>query len=290
MREPAPPQEKITYSQVKLLSQIAAEAAEAADKALIDYFAGTTVSELAARKQEEIEYTCGYFSGYRGPMSLVKQCHTLRKLFPHIGDPNVELLAQINKGSVPLTEGAEGWFAIPNVWGNIETFRRFGGTDSHALQSVLQKLQQTRGGKFLCYCDGEIDSDHCKQSERSEEFFIALSEAQGHPRILIVDAQFGIRHRGRSVRRAREVFGSNEVGLGAFAIGIMLLTHPQRLQNVNDLWLDCAGDEFKPKGGRVFSHAPCFVFWEGSLGLGTGWIEGPSADCGAPSAFRSWCI
>jgi len=50
-----------------------------------------------------------------------------------------------------------------------------------------------------------------------------------HHDILVVPAQFGLRHRGRSVRRVREVMNANEFGLGVFAIGIMLLTHPERL-------------------------------------------------------------
>jgi hypothetical protein len=30
---------------------------------------------------------------------------------------------------------------------------------------------------------------------------------------------------------------ANECGLGAFAIGIMLLTHPERLKHYDDLWI-----------------------------------------------------
>jgi hypothetical protein len=67
------------------------------------------------------------------------------------------------------------------------------------------------------------------------------------------------------VRRAREVMNANECGLsecglGAFAIGIMLLCHPERLKHYDDLWIDCAGDEFAPDADGVFSESPYFRF------------------------------
>jgi hypothetical protein len=59
---------------------------------------------------------------------------------------------------------------------------------------------------------------------------------------------------------------ANECGLGAFAIGIMLLTHPERLQHYDDLWIDCAGDEFAPDAGAGFSESP--YFWFSGDGVG----------------------
>jgi hypothetical protein len=53
---------------------------------------------------------------------------------------------------------------------------------------------------------------------------------------------------------------ASEFGLGAFAIGIMILTHPERLRHYDDLWIDCAGDEFAPHADGGFSLAPFFGF------------------------------
>jgi hypothetical protein len=78
--------------------------------------------------------------------------------------------------------------------------------------------------------------------------------------ILIIAAQLGMRHRGRSVRRAREVFISNEFGLGSLAVGSIILTHPERLVRWEELDMDCAGDEFDPDADGEFSHAPRFRF------------------------------
>ena len=95
---------------------------------------------------------------------------------------------------------------------------------------------------------------------------ILANQQAGH-NILIIPVQFGLLHRGQSVRRAREVFQSNEFGLGSFQVGIMLLTHPERLVQWDQLHLDCAGDEYAPGADGVFCHAPLFLFHGGGLGF-----------------------
>jgi hypothetical protein len=303
-------QEKVTDGQIKQITRVATDAA---DKAVTDYFKGASVSkdgdqrvlanpDFAVRirevailaladmsvtdkfKDEEVKSSYGYLSGYK-PKGLTEQCNRLRELFSGVGYPNQDLFAQIEKGEAVLPDGAEGWFAIPNVWGSVETFRLFGGGDSFVLQKVLDTIKQTRSGKFYNYRDGELDGDHFRQSTKTEQFFIALSEAQGNPDILIVAPQFGLRHRGRSVRRAREVFALNEFGLGAFATGIMLLTHPERLNNYDDLYIDCAGDEFKPGGGAEFSCAPLFRFHGGLVEFSAHRVGAARGHFGSASVF-----
>jgi hypothetical protein len=83
-----------------------------------------------------------------------------------------------------------------------------------------------------------------------------------------------MRHRGKSVRRARETFASNEFGLGAFAIGCMALVHPERYVRWEELDTDCAGDEFAPDANGVFSEAPIFYFYDDRLGFGAYGVSG----------------
>ena len=61
---------------------------------------------------------------------------------------------------------------------------------------------------------------------------------------------------------------ANEFGLDVFSIGIMILTHPERLQHYDDLWIDCAGDEFSPDAGGAFYRAPYFIFRGGEVRFG----------------------
>jgi hypothetical protein len=232
-------------------------------------------------KDEEVESTYGYLSGYTKPNGLTTQCNRLRELFSGIGFANLDLLGSIEKGEVALPANTEGWFAIPN-W--IKNPTIFGNSYSEALQKVLDTIKTTRNGKLYNWREGQLGSERLRQTARTEKFFRELAEAQGNPDILIVAAQFGIRHRGRSVRRAREVFVVSEFGLGAFAVGIMILTHPERLMNFDDLWIDCAGDEFDDPGSGVrFARAPYFNFSGGKVEFGTRTVGDAFVFCGSAS-------
>lgn len=197
---------------------------------------------------EEVESSYGYLSGYKpNGKSITEQTNRLRELFPGIGYASVNLAEQV------LPENAEGWFAIPR-WEKVAP------TYGEAVQKVLDLIKQTRSGAFYNYREGELGPTQLRQSAKSMSIFQKLGDEQKEQDILVVPAQFGLRHRGRSVRRAREVMNGNECGLGAFAIGIMLLTHPERLKHYDDLWIDCAGDEFAPSADGVFSRSPVFGF------------------------------
>jgi hypothetical protein len=204
---------------------------------------------------EEVESSYGYLSGYT-PKGITEQTNRLRELFPGIGYANEKLAEGV------LPENAEGWFAIPR-WEKVAP------TYGEAVQKVLDLIKQTRNGAFYNYREGELGPNQLRQSAKAKFMFQKLGDEQKDQDILVVPAQFGIRHRGRSVRRAREVMNANECGLGAFAIGIMLLTHPERLQHYDDLWIDCAGDEFAPRADGGFSESPYFGFLGGRVGFGT---------------------
>ena len=235
-------------------------------------------------KDEEEESTYGYLSGYKKPNDLTAQANRLRELFSGLGFANLDYQAKVEKGEVALPEGAEGWFAIPN-W--VKNEKIFGKTYSEAVQKILDTIKKTRKGNFYNYWDGQIDEKHLRQSARTEKFLRELSDAQGNPDILIVPGQFGIRHRGRSVRRAIEVMTDTpgEFGLGAFAVGAMLLTHEDRLKHLDDLWIDCAGDEFSPGADRDFVGAPCFGFSDGGVEFGAGCLDDAGGRYGSASGF-----
>ena len=85
--------------------------------------------------------------------------------------------------------------------------------------------------------------------------------------------------------RAREVVQVNEHGLGAFAVGIMLLTHPERLMHYDDLYIDCAGDEYAPDGDGLISQVPVFHFAFDRVGFDAGWFDNVHNRFGSVSAF-----
>lgn len=218
----------------------------------------TAVRELSVSNQyadEETESSYGYLSGYK-PKGITEQTNILRQLFPGVGFADEKLA----EGQLP--PNAEGWFAIPR-WEKIAP------TYGEAVQKVLDLIKQTRNGAFYNYRDGQLGPQYLRQSQKSAKAFQKLGDEQKDHDILVVPAQFGLRHRGRSVRRAREVMNANEFGLGAFAVGIMILTHPERLMNYDDLWIDCAGDEFAPDADGGFSESPFFEFFGDLVEFGT---------------------
>ncbi len=232
------------------------------------------IQELVVSNQfadEEVESSYGYLSGYK-PKGITEQTNRLRELFPGIG------YADENLASQPLPVNAEGWFAIPR-WQSVAK------TYNEAVEKVLELIKQQRKGKFCNYREGQLGAKHLRQHERTAKKLEVLADQQKGYDILVVAAQFGLRHRGRSVRRAREVFTANEFGLGAFEIGCMLLTHPERLQHYDDLWIDCAGDEYAPGAFDDFSHVPSFGFYGGRVGFDTRRIDGPHGLCGSVSGF-----
>ncbi|MEK7643278.1 MAG: hypothetical protein AAB372_02415 [Patescibacteria group bacterium] len=222
-------------------------------------------------KDEEMESSYGYLSGYK-PKGITEQTNILRQLFPGVGFADEKLAER------PVPANAEGWFAIPK-WQTIAP------TYGEAVEKVLAKISETRKGKFKNWREGNLGPDYLKQTAKTEKVFQTLGDEQKDHDILVVAAQFGLRHRGRSVRRAREVMQVNEFGLGAFAVGIMLLTHPERLMNYDDLYVDCAGDEYAPEADGDFSLAPLFDFGGDRVGFGAYWFDSASGSCGSASAF-----
>lgn len=151
---------------------------------------------------EEVASNYGYLSGYREAAPVADQMRILREYFPNLGDPDESFAMQERPAN------SEGYFCIPR-WQLIAP------TYNEAVEKVLDALNKQRKGKFVNYRIGEIGPDHLKQGERKRLAFERLAAEQGRD-VLLVAAQFGFYHRGRSVRRARAVMPGMEFGLGAF--------------------------------------------------------------------------
>jgi hypothetical protein len=232
------------------------------------------IRELSVSNQfadEEVKSSYVYPKGYK-VKGITEQTNILRQLFPGVGNALEKLAAR------PLAPNAKGWFAIPK-WETLAP------TYGEAVEKVLAMIGSKR--KFYNYRDGQLGAEYLRQHAKTAKMFQKLAGEQKDHDILVVPAQFGLRHRGRSVRRAREVMNASEFGLGAFAVGIMLLTHPERLVDYEDLWIDCAGDEFSPDAVGRFSHAPIFYLFGGRVRFDTHWFGDAGDRCGSASAFVS---
>jgi len=234
----------------------------------------TGIKELSVSNQfadEEAKSSYVYPKGYK-VKGITAQTNILRQLIPGIGFADEKLAEQ------PLPANTEGWFAIPR-WQSVAK------TYNEAVEKVLELIKQQHKGKFYNWGEGKLGDQYLRQHERTAKKLQMLGDQQKDYDILVVPAQFGLRHRGRSVRRAREVFTANEFGLGAFEIGYMLLTHPERLVSYDDLWIDCAGDEYAPGADGGFSRAPCFGFRVGEIEFATDWFDDARSRYGSASGF-----
>ena len=219
---------------------------------------------------EEVVSNYSYPDGYSAK-PLTKQIGTLAELFGLDGEKALAFAENLPE----LPEGAEGWFAIPK-WQAVAS------TYGEAVENMFALIGGGRG--FKNWREGKLGKQYLRQSERAEQVFARLCEQQDGD-ILIIPAQFSLRHRGRSVRRARAVFTESEFGLGSFAVGCMLLTHPEREQVWEQLHIDCSGDEYAPAGDGKFVSAPFFDWGDGKLRFSTGWTGNADKQYGSASGF-----
>lgn len=195
-------------------------------------------------KDEQVPSSHGYPPTYR-VRPVEAQVTELRKLFPSLGSCMEKL------GRKPLLDGAEGWFAVPR-------WQALASTYNEAVEMVIEALGKRR--KFSNRIVGRVGPSYLRQSVRSVLAEKILAEQQQGQDFLVIAAQSGIRHRGRSSRRARVSMAGHEFGLGVFAIASTLLTHPERLSSEDALMMDCGGDDYSIRGDMTFDRVPLFDF------------------------------
>ena len=212
---------------------------------------------------EEVSSTWTYPEGYASK-PIIEQIETLRKYFPELSvDLTIQFVSEVMP-NIPLSDDEPFWF-----WSAFPRWEKIGATYNEAVERILKVLASTRS--FYNYRAGNMGSQYLQQQERSIIMYDQL-KAQQAGDILIVQSQFGLRHRGRSTRRAIEVFHHNEVGHGWCSGAAMMLTHPEREVRWEQLHTDLPGDKFAPDGDGRFSGAPIFGCSDGQLKTGTGGV------------------
>lgn len=232
---------------------------------------------------EEVGSNYTYPDEYRGPQPIPDQIARLVGHFP--GLDGVQAIA-FAKSLPKLPEGAEGWFTCPSIAALAKLFfaevtdpaERY----CRAVNLILEKIGDSR--KFHNYRQGELTPDRFQMHARTAKVLDTLGQQQPGD-ILLIPAQFGMRHRGRSTRRAREVISNPEFGLGAFTVGCMILTHPERLVHWEQLHIDCPGDKFSADADGQFAHAPFFLFYDDEVKFGARRVSDAFGPFGSASGF-----
>lgn len=274
---------EVAYNKAKLddlRAQLLNEKGGEFQAGIIKLIEELTVPNQYASEETSSSYT--YPPEYKGPKSIQQQIKAMAEIFTL--DPANAL--EFAKNLPELPSGAEGWFAIPSI--DALAAKHFPEVSNpmekycRAIGLIHEKLGNSR--TFYNYRNGQIDHQHLKVHIRTINALATIREQQKGD-ILIVATQMGMRHRGRSVRRAREVFAANEFGLNSLAVGSIALTHPERFVRSAELDIDCAGDEWSSGGVGQFDKAPFFRFGGGRLKFDAFVLDYASAFYGSASGF-----
>ena len=220
-------------------------------------------------KDEEVGSDRVYPPTYR-VRPLEAQVTELRKLFPGLGSCHERL------GRKPLPEGAEAWFAIPRWQAVAPTY-------CEAVERMVEVLSTRR--KFSNRIIGKMGDKFLRPCERSKLAQKILCDQQEGNDILVVGAQAGMLHRGSSARRTRVTMAGNEYALGVFAIGCLLLTHPERLSTGETLMIDCGGDEYSVRVDYTFDRVPLFDYDMAGIEFSIFYEDRERNLWGTPTAF-----
>ncbi|MCX6714569.1 MAG: hypothetical protein NTX72_02030 [Candidatus Uhrbacteria bacterium] len=233
---------------------------------LLDYVTSPTYKRF---KDEEVPSSVGYPAGWK-LKSLSEQVKILKRHFPLLDVSHAEELAMAyqHNGALVLPDGMDGLVVIPKY---MAVAKEVGSADwpayNRAMALLISVIKKTRTD-FVLYADG-LGPNNERLSKSARRFYEAQKDVPGD--VLVIPVQTGLFHRGRSFRRARALFAPNEFDLDAFAIGCVILTHPERLRNADALWIDCAGTETQDLGkilsmfGMGFSNTSGWGFENNEL-------------------------
>jgi len=243
--------------------------------------------------KEEIESDYIYPIEYGGPKPIEEQIRKIAKIF------NLDATQALvyAKNLQPCPNCAEGRFAIPSVEALAKKyFPKINNASEkycYAVNLVQKKIVKSRGLAQWIFCSifGRAGTNflsiwpiHLKRTARTEYALRVIAETQKSD-ILIIDCQLGMLHRGRSARRSRALFESNEFGLDSLAIGSIILTNPQRFARDEELHILCAGDEYSSSIYGDFTEVPLYRILDGLINLDSKYQNAVIAKYGSATAF-----
>jgi hypothetical protein len=255
---------------------------------------------------EEVESTYGYPDGWRlkpleEQVAILKQhfpgldvSHVQKLMFRYfVGGPINGTMGRLDDDNAVclqrvLPKGMDGLVVIPKPSVIARIVSRVmphnallaWPEENVALWELLCFMHMTRSD-FHDDTERDVGPERYRLTAKTKTAYAAFDNLPGD--VMVLAVQTGFLHRGKSVRRARFVFGEREFGLCAFAVGIILLTHPERLTHDANLAIDCAGSEFAPLADDVFSKYPYWYFNGFELRFNSSVVDGPNGRYGSAS-------
>jgi hypothetical protein len=234
-----------------------------------------------------VESSYGYFSGYRKARPVDEQIAILckhdwgREVDWTLNEEQKKLLAG------PVPQGSEDYFAVVFDQTMVTHYEEDKSIDqSVPVTCVLKALFKQHNGRIANYLEGELKKKYYRRSKKSAEMMKHLWKSQGSPSgVLLIPAQLGIAYAGNSVLRARVVIRGSEFPLDAYEVLQMVLTHENRLQHHDDLWLDLPGAEYSPAADGIFACALYIGFSDKFLEFDYCDADRKSGNYGSASGF-----
>ncbi len=203
------------------------------------------------------------FRGFRG---VSDQINTWRRHFPEIFRGAV-----VDVAPSPLPALAEGRFVLPR-------WQCLGSTYWDALKTILHLLRISRG--FYDYLDADMT---VYQTQRNCSGFLDLMRTHGSSALLVVPGQFGRLHSLRSPEVVELACVPGEVPLDLFSVAATLVTHPERMTRIHQLYLLCAGSTIRFQGNKI--GVPAFTCGSAELQLICKAPASAFHNFGTPSVF-----
>ncbi|OGY24149.1 MAG: hypothetical protein A2172_01225 [Candidatus Woykebacteria bacterium RBG_13_40_15] len=206
---------------------------------------------------EEIESSQGYPDGYRfksaaGKLLALQSLHLLGT--DDYGSHVKELATHYARN---MPKGAEELLVCPKP----SRAKEWGLTYSYnlPLSSALIILDRAIKPRFQNWWKDEQlgDTEMLRLTDKTAAALDKL-EAETPGDYLVIPVQMGMRHRGRSARRAVACFAENEFGLGPLEVAYYLASCPERFVMWYDLGIICAGAECKDSPKGEFDGCPAF--------------------------------
>ena len=228
------------------------------------------IKELSATNRyadQQVSSTWTYPPEYRGAKDLHAQLQALVGILPGLDPEPIWAWYKGAYDKFEIPDWVEGAFAVPSEFALQRIFHPEIADRTAAycasVNLLMGKIADAR--KFYNYRDGQIDQSHLWRTERTLEMLDALWEMQGKSDFIVLPAQLGMRHRGRSVLRARECFIGNEFGAGSLEGLAIALTHPERYVRWEQLHTDFPGDDFSSGADGQAGKAPYLAFNDGKV-------------------------
>jgi len=180
---------------------------------------------------DEETLSCLRYPKEFGFMGIGYQAENLQGIFPHLKGFDPEQVVRYICNTMPKC--GEAWAAIPKPDKIAENYYE-------AFQTVLKEISQRLS--FSNLLEGKLEHNSLRlPSKGGTELLQMSSVLEGD--FFLIPYQFGMRHGGKSNRRARVCFTANEFGLGPYEAAILLLIYPARLNN-SELNILCSGCDY----------------------------------------------